>query len=188
MVAANRVLTPFNRGGPQRRQCFAAYGNLAGRSGQRRQTVKTLRKIVLGTALAASSLAIAAPASARDYDRYNRHGGHGATAAVVGGVIGLALGAAIASSSNRGYDGYRNGTWYEGYQYRNGGFYDRQGYRSYDRNTWQQRRYQGYRQDGYRDGYDQRDRGGDGYGDQGQYNNGYDSGGYNDGGNYGRGY
>ena len=153
--------------------------------------MKTLKKIVLGSALTASSLAIAAPASAQDYYRYHRHGGDDATAAIVGGVIGLALGAAIASSSNRGYDNYRNGTWYEGYQYRNGSFYDRQGYRRYDRNTWQHRHYQGYRQDGYRGGYDQRD----GYGYQGQYGNGgsynsgsYNSGGYYGGGNYPRGY
>ena len=118
--------------------------------------MKTFKKIILGSALAASSLAIAAPASAQDYNRYHRHSGDGATAAIVGGVIGLALGAAIASSSNRGYDNYRNGTWYEGYQYRNGSFYDRQGQRRYDRNTWQQRHYQGDR-DGYRGGYDQRD-------------------------------
>jgi hypothetical protein len=167
--------------------------------------VKTFKKIILGTALAATSLTVAAPASAQDYYRYHRHGGDDATAAIVGGVIGLALGAAIASSSNRRYDGYRNGTWYEGYQYRNGGFYDRQGYRRYDRNTWQHRHYQGYRQDGYRGGYDQRDRDDDrddnrdGYGDQGRYGNGYGSDGYNGGsynsgggyyggGNYPRGY
>jgi hypothetical protein len=160
--------------------------------------VKTLKKIVLGSALTASSLAIAAPASAQDYNRYHRHSGDNATAAIVGGVIGLALGAAIASSSNRGYDNYRNGTWYEGYQYRNGGFYDRRGYRRYDRNTWQQRHYQGYRQDGYRGGYEQRDRYGDREGYQGQYGNGYgadgydgrgyDGGSYQGGGNYPRGY
>jgi hypothetical protein len=185
------VLTPFNRQVPQRGQCFAAYGNLAGRSGQRRKTVKTFKKIILGSALAASSLAIAAPASAQDYNRYRHHNGDGATAAVVGGVIGLALGVAIASS-NRGYDSYRNGTWYEGYQYRNGGFYDRQGYRRYDRETWQHRHYRSDRRDGYRSGYDQRD----GYGYQGQYDNGYggydgrsyDGGGYQGGGNYPRGY
>lgn len=154
--------------------------------------MKTFKKIILGSALAASSLAIAAPASAQDYNRYRHHNGDGATAAVVGGVIGLALGVAVASSSNRGYDSYRNGTWYEGYQYRNGGFYDRQGYRRYDRETWQHRHYRSDRRDGYRSGYDQRD----GYGYQGQYDNGYggydgrsyDGGGYQGGGNYPRGY
>ena len=115
--------------------------------------MKTFKKIILGSALAASSLAIAAPASAQDYNRYHRHSGDGATAAIVGGVIGLALGAAIASSSNREH--YRNNTWYEGYYYRNGSFYDRQGYRRYDRNTWQQRG-DGDRRGGYQRGYDQR--------------------------------
>ena len=43
--------------------------------------MKTVKKIVLGTALAATSLAIAAPASAQDYNRYHRHSGDGASAA-----------------------------------------------------------------------------------------------------------
>ena len=153
--------------------------------------MKTFKKIILGTALAATSLTVAAPASAQDYYRYHRHGGDDATAAIVGGVIGLALGAAIASSSNRGYDNYRTGTWYEGYQYRNGGFYDRQGYRRYVRNSWQHRQHDGDRRGGYQRGYGDRDRDGDRDDDRGQYGNGYQGGygqgGYNQGGYYGGG-
>ena len=143
----------------------------------------TFKKIILGTALAATSLTVAAPASAQDYHRGHR-GGDDATTAIVGGVIGLALGAALVSSSHHSHDRYRNGTWYEGYQYRNGGFYDRQGQLRYNHDSWQHRG-DGYDQRGYdqRGGYDQRDRDGD----RGQYDNGYSQGGYN-GGGYNGGY
>jgi hypothetical protein len=197
-MAASAVLIPFNRRGAQGRRCFVAYGNLAGRSGQRRILMASIKKIILGTALAATSLAVAAPASAQDYARYHRHSGDTATAAIVTGVIGLAVGAAIASSSNRGYDNYnyayRNGGWYDGYQYRNGGFYDRQGYRRYDRNTWHRRHHNDGDRSYDRGGYDRRDRDDDDrYEGRNQYGNGYYQGGYNagaygNGGYYTRGY
>ncbi|MGZ3233177.1 MAG: hypothetical protein ACXU7O_00585 [Croceibacterium sp.] len=169
----------------------------------------TFKKLILGTALAATSLTMAAPASAQDYRRHR--GGDDATAAVVGGVIGLALGAALVSSSHHSHAHYRNGTWYEGYYYRNGGFYDRQGQLRYNRDTWDRRGYdqRGYDQRGaydqrggcdqrgydQRGGYDQRD--GDRDDDRGQYDNrynqgayngGYNTGGYNTGGYNGGGY
>lgn len=156
----------------------------------------TFKKLILGTALAATSLTMAAPASAQDYRRHR--GGDDAGAAIVGGVIGLALGAALVSSSHHSHDRYRNNTWYEGYYYRDGGFYDRQGQLRYNRNSWDRRgdayNQRGYNQRGYdqRGGYDQRDddrdddRGQyDNRYSQGAYNGGYDTGGYNGGGYYG---
>jgi hypothetical protein len=123
-----------------------------------------LKKAVLGTAIGAMALATT-PAEARGYYRHHHHDN---TGAIVGaGIIGLALGAAIASD-NRGYDGYYDsgyyndpyyngyayytpgynvyyypqtypyyeGRWYNGYRYNNGYFYDRRGYRAYDRGGW----------------------------------------------------
>lgn len=62
------------------------------------------KKAGLGFALAATALASAAPAEAqrwggRHYDR--RGGGDGVAGALIGGVLGLGIGAAIASSNNR---------------------------------------------------------------------------------------
>lgn len=79
------------------------------------------RKATLAIALAASALASATPAMADPY--YGRHRGRGgdtAGAAIVGGIIGIALGAIIASSSDnnrnrhyadRRYDPRVNGQW-----------------------------------------------------------------------------
>ncbi|WP_380782406.1 hypothetical protein [Sphingomonas sp. R86520] len=80
-----------------------------------------LKKAGLGVALAATALTAAAPADAqrwgrggygRGYGGYHR-GGNAAGAAVLGGILGLGVGAAIASSNNRnrGYydDGYYRG-------------------------------------------------------------------------------
>jgi hypothetical protein len=89
------------------------------------------KKAALGTALAATALVSATPAMARDY-----HRGHDNTAAVAigAGVIGLALGAIIASSDNdrhrdRYYDsGYTYGPAYtSGWYYRDGYYWDRDG-------------------------------------------------------------
>lgn len=60
-----------------------------------------LTKAGLGMALAATALTAAAPADAQRYRRYNRGGGDVAAGAVLGGIVGLGLGAAIASG-NRG--------------------------------------------------------------------------------------
>jgi MFS family permease len=86
------------------------------------------KKATLATALVASTLATASPAMARDYYR-NRSDSTGA--AIAGGIIGLALGAIIASSANdrrdrdyRDYDYRRNG-----WEYRDGYYWDRQGRR-----------------------------------------------------------
>lgn len=117
------------------------------------------KKATLATALAASAFTAASPAMARDYGY--RHNGDSTGAAVAGGIIGLALGAIIASSANnhdRDYDYRRNG-----WEYRDGYYWDRQGHRynrdgrRYDDNGYYARR--GYRDgnrgyDGYRGGYD----------------------------------
>jgi len=77
-----------------------------------------MKKAGLGIALAATALTAAAPADAqrwgRGYGGYRHHGGgNAAGAAVLGGILGLGVGAAIASSNNRnrGYydDGYYAG-------------------------------------------------------------------------------
>jgi hypothetical protein len=104
-----------------------------------------MRKL-LTTALAAVTaagavLATAAPAQAEHYRyyRHHRHGGNDAVAAaVLGGVAGLALGAALSS------DGSRSRTYYSGYAY------DPR-YDGYRRGYYRDRGYYG---DGYyRDGY-----------------------------------
>ena len=91
---------------------------------------KFWKKAVLGAALAASTVTAVSPAAAEPWrGGYHRGGGDAAGAAIVGGVIGLALGAAIASGHHdRDYDrGYYNEGYvypdnpvYEGYYYRDG--------------------------------------------------------------------
>lgn len=72
---------------------------------------KMITKVGLGITLAATALTAAAPADAQRWrGRYNR-GGDVAGAALVGGIVGLGVGAAIAS--NRGP--YYGGGYYPGY-------------------------------------------------------------------------
>ncbi len=68
-----------------------------------------LKKAGLGAALAATALVAAAPADARGwggYRGYGHRGGDAGAAALVGGIVGLGVGAAIASSSRPAYYGY----------------------------------------------------------------------------------
>jgi len=82
-----------------------------------------LKKGILATTLAASALAAtAAPATARDY---YRHHDNGAGVAIGAGIVGLALGAVIASNHN---DRYRDR-------------YDDRRYRSYDNRVYRDDRY-----------------------------------------------
>lgn len=99
-----------------------------------------MRKFI-ATALASVTaagavMATAAPAQADDYRHYRHHkrggGNDAAAAAIIGGVAGLALGAALSNGARR--DGYDNGYRYDrrgysgyGYDYR----YDRPYARSY---------------------------------------------------------
>lgn len=100
----------------------------------------TMFRNAMGGLLAASFLA--ASATPADAQRYYRHRDHGDDAAIAigAGILGLGVGAAIASS-NRGYG-------------RNQGYYDRgyydQGY--YDQGYYDQGYYgnRGYYDDGYR--------------------------------------
>ncbi len=83
-----------------------------------------LTKAGMGIALAATAITAAAPADAQRWGGYRGYRGHRggdtAAAAILGGVVGLGVGAAIASSNrdryyDRGYYGY-NG--YYGPRYR----------------------------------------------------------------------
>jgi hypothetical protein len=116
--------------------------------------MKTLfTKAALALALGATALTSAAPAEAQRYGGGYRHD-DGTGTAIIAGIAGLAIGAAIASSSNR-RDGY----------YEDRGYYDQRGYdyRRYHRHHWR---------DHDRDRrWDDRD-GRDGY-----YNDGYNGGG-----------
>lgn len=91
-----------------------------------------LTKAGLGVALAATTLSVAAPAEAQRWQRYDR-GNDVATGAIIGGVIGLGLGAAIASSNRR-----------DRYFYDDGYYYDR---RTFRRDLRRERRF--YRNRGY---------------------------------------
>ena len=114
-----------------------------------------LKKAGLGLALGATMLAAAAPAEAQYRDRYYGRGHRGdAGPAIIAGVAGLAIGAAIASNNNRYRDRYYDRRLYRDRYHDCGydddrGFYDR-GF--YDRGFYPRRGfYDGYR--GYYDDY-----------------------------------
>ncbi len=98
-----------------------------------------MKKIGLGMALGATALTTAVPAEAQRWrGGYGRgYHGDGAGTAVVAGIAGLAIGAAIASNRNdryerdtyyrdRGYNAYYD----DGY-YRDHGYYPNDGYYAY---------------------------------------------------------
>lgn len=123
------------------------------------------KKAGLGIALAATTLAAAAPAEAQRYGRGWRGGGfnRGNGGAVVAGIAGLAVGAALASNNNRFRGGYYDRGFYgpgpgyydrgfygpgpgfynRGYYGPGPGFYDRGYYRGYQR-CFTERRYDPY--------------------------------------------
>lgn len=99
-----------------------------------------MKKAGLGVALAATALTTAVPADAQRYRRHYHNDRTGT--AIVAGIAGLAIGAAIASSDrdryyrdryyrSRGYDPYYD----DGY-YRSHGYYPNDGYYAY---TYRQR-------------------------------------------------
>ena len=112
-----------------------------------------LKKAGLGVALAATALTTAMPADAQRY----RHRDHSdAGPAIVAGIAGLAIGAAIASDHSR--DRYRDdyyrqhgyATNYDDGYYRQHGYYPANGYYAYD---YQRRGYHGCRVETRWDGY-----------------------------------
>ncbi len=137
--AEGRALTihsaRFWRNRPAR--AFACAG-IAARVGRKTIMIglirKAARQAVLGVALVASAVvATAAPAEARDRYRH-RGGGDDAAIAIGAGLIGLAVGAAIASDNRR--DGYHDRRYYNrGYYpaYRGGYYNSYPVYRGYDR-------------------------------------------------------
>lgn len=115
-----------------------------------------LKKIGLGAVLTATALS-AVPADAqRWHGGYRHHGGDEAGAALIGGIAGLAIGAAIASGNDRDrYVYYRDRGYrpdYDAYYYRSHGYYPRDGYYAwnyarngyYDRRCWIESRYDPY--------------------------------------------
>lgn len=115
-----------------------------------------IKKAGLGFALAATAVTAAAPAEAQRYGGYGgyRHYGHrgGDTtgAAILGGIVGLGVGAAIASSNrDRYYDrgrydrGYYGGGYRQGYYGDpRGGYYDDR--YNYGPRCWIERRFDPY--------------------------------------------
>ena len=87
-----------------------------------------MKKLLTATLAAVTAAgAIAASAGSAQAEPYRYHRGHdnnndAAAAAIVGGVLGLALGAAIAGSNNKNRGYYDNGYYINGY-YNNGGYY-----------------------------------------------------------------
>ncbi|WP_285021224.1 hypothetical protein [Novosphingobium sp. fls2-241-R2A-195] len=120
------------------------------------------KKLALGAALAASVLVTTSPAQARD--RYYGRGDDTAAIAIGAGVIGLALGAAIADRGDRNY--YDRGYWGSrryvtvrdrpGYYY----YYDGSPNRYY-RDRYYDRYYSPWSRDRWRDGGNRWDRGRD---------------------------
>lgn len=139
------------------------------------------KKATLATVLGATALTAATPAMADPYRGNYRHRDN-TGAIVAGGIIGLALGAVIASSANNHHNRYAD----RGWQWRDGYYWDRDG----------RRYFQDGRpcddDDGYaRRGYDGRSYGdsprfeGRGYYGGGNWGGGYQGGGYPGGNRYG---
>jgi hypothetical protein len=122
-----------------------------------------IKKATLATVLGATALTAASPAMADPYYGHRR-GGDTTGAAVAGGIIGLALGAIIASSANNNHNRYAD----RGWAWRDGYYWDRQG-RRFDHNGrpcddndgyYNRRGYEDYNRRGYDDrGYGRNDRG-----------------------------
>ena len=97
-----------------------------------------LKKATLGVALGAAALTAAAPAEAQRWRGYRHHDSTGP--AIIAGVAGLAIGAAIASGNNR--DRYERDRYYDNGYSRDQYYYDRGGYdRGYYDRGYDDRRY-----------------------------------------------
>lgn len=82
--------------------------------------------------LGATTLAVATPAEARPYRHYRHHHDNDAGLAIGAGILGLAIGAAIASDNDRYYDPYY-GRGYYNYDPYYRPYYGRPYYRGYAR-------------------------------------------------------
>ncbi|MEP9400761.1 hypothetical protein [Sphingomonas sp. VNH70] len=112
-----------------------------------------LTKAGLGVTLAATALTAAAPADAQWRRGYYRDRGNAAGAAVVAGIAGLAIGAALTAPRDRFYRDryYRDRGFaydYDDRFYRQRGFYPNDGYYAYRyqnyNRCWVERRYDPY--------------------------------------------
>jgi hypothetical protein len=123
------------------------------------QMTTVIKKASLALVLGASVLAAASPAEAQRYGG-GYSGRDNGGSAVVAGIAGLAVGAALASNGDRGYDdrviydspyGYEGGSLYRpGY----GGYYEQRGYYRDDRRGYYgDDRHGGDRDRGYDRGY-----------------------------------
>jgi len=119
------------------------------------------KKATLATVLGATALTAASPAMADPYYGYRRGGGDTTGAAIAGGIIGLALGAIVATAASNHNDHNRYAD--RGWQWRDGYYWDRDGRRYYQDGRPCDDGRQGYYN---RRGYDDR---GYGYGDRGYY-------------------
>ncbi|HEV2746994.1 MAG TPA: hypothetical protein VGW34_06810 [Allosphingosinicella sp.] len=95
-----------------------------------------LKKAIAGAALVSGAIVAAAPAEAHRWHRYRHHGGDSALAA---GLIGLGIGAAIASS----HHGYYGGGYYAH------GYYPRYYGRGYYRHRYPRRCFTRWEYDPY---------------------------------------
>lgn len=104
-----------------------------------------MTKATLGVALGAAALTAAAPAEAQ---RYRHHRDRDHSGAIVAGVAGLAIGAALASGSRRDRGYYYDDRYYDrGYYnrgYYNDGYYARPYHRGYRSNCYTRRVYDPY--------------------------------------------
>jgi len=120
--------------------------------------VKLSTKITAGLLAGATLVASASPAEAQWRGHYRHHRGDRTALALGAGALGLAVGAAIGSSSrHRGYygDSYYGGGYYRPYAYNgyyDGGYYGQPygygyGYRSYyaPRRCWTDRQWDDWR-------------------------------------------
>ncbi len=104
----------------------------------RKSLTAAMAALTFGGAIAAT----AAPAEARPHRGYyghDRHRGNDAGVAVAAGVVGLALGAAIANSNDRGYRGgyaYNDPYYGDRYYGRRGYYRDSYAYRTCESSRW----------------------------------------------------
>ncbi|HET9628989.1 MAG TPA: hypothetical protein VFP14_05835 [Novosphingobium sp.] len=125
-----------------------------------------LKQATIATVLGATALTSVSPAMAQGYYYGHQDRGDSTGAAIAGGIIGLALGAIVASSISKHND-YDRRYADRGWTWRDGYYWDREGRRYYRDGRPCEDGNRSYREGYYdRRGYDDR---GYGYGDRGYY-------------------